>query len=236
MRWPWSRADPDRALHACDLVCPETGSGRALSSAPDRADPRAGVERAPSPALASRTGPRPSRGWAGPAAPVWLLDVDGVLNAHDPGWNGDVAEGWARADRGRFRIRWSPALVHGIRTLAAGDVVEVRWATTWVPWIDAIEGLLGLPPWALAYDGPYEGSGTPATPTPWRKLDAALAVVEDEGRPLIWTDDDAIPTVGEELDRLTSGGQPALLVRPHHRHGLQPADLADIGAFIRSFG
>lgn len=170
------------------------------------------------------------------ARPVWLLDVDGVLNAHRPGWGDKVAEGAARAGGGQFWIRWSPELVRRLVAIDATGAVEVRWATTWVPWIDSIEQLLGLPSWQVAWDGPHEGAGTPAVPTPIRKVRTALQVVEHERRPLIWTDDDAIPAHGREHDRIVAAGVPCLLVRPSTGAGLQPSDLDAIEDFVRRYG
>src|SRR5690348_3934124 len=46
----------------------------------------------------------------GPGA-VWLLDVDGVLNANRPGWGGPPRGGNAQSGGDLFRIRWAPALV-----------------------------------------------------------------------------------------------------------------------------
>lgn len=209
MRWPW----PERRRDG-----PPAGGGRITA----HTAPRTGQAGAADPGAAA-------------ARPVWLLDVDGVLNARDPGWDGRRASGWAEAGHGRFHITWAPGLVERMRELGQSPAVEIRWATTWVPWIDQIEQLLGLPHWPAAYDGPYEGAG-PAVPTPWRKLDAAHAVLEDERRPLIWTDDDAIPTDGDDFERLTIGRPSALLIRPAPHHGLQPDHLHAIEAFLRSGG
>ena len=166
--------------------------------------------------------------------PVWLLDVDGVLNASRPGW-GRAAEGYAHAGGSRFGIRWSPELVHRLVAIHRAGGVEFRWATTWVPWIDEIESLLGLPSWPVAWDGPYEGVGTPAVPTPLRKVQTALHVVEQERRPLIWTDDDAIPMHGSVHDRIMSADVPCLLVRPASRTGLQPHEIDAIEDFLRRY-
>lgn len=206
MRWPWSYHG-DVARSA-----PGVGAG----------EPQADPLRAP---------------WATEdPRPVWLLDVDGVLNAHRPGWGGSFAEGAARAGGGQFWIRWSPELVRRLVAIHGTGTVEVRWATTWVPWIVEIEHLLGLPSWSVAWDGPHEGAGTPAVPTPLRKVRTALQVVELERRPLIWTDDDAIPTRGPEHARIVTADVPCLLIRPASRAGLQPTDLDAIEAFLHHYG
>ncbi len=160
---------------------------------------------------------------------VWLLDVDGVLNAHRPGWGQPPSSGFARAMGGSFRITWASAMVQRLRQIHDGGTVEVRWATTWVSWIGEIEALLGLPSWPPAFQ---RSTGPPSFGAPSLKLGAALAVVEHEGRPLVWTDDDAIPTGGEALHRLTVGRAPALLIRPDPAQGLQPEDLDAVEAFL----
>ncbi|KUL32677.1 hypothetical protein [Actinoplanes awajinensis] len=43
------------------------------------------------------------------AAPVWLLDVDGVLNANRPGWSAAPRRGMAYAGGTGFLMRWAPA-------------------------------------------------------------------------------------------------------------------------------
>lgn len=207
MRWPWSDSADSR---------PEPGREGAASR------PRASSSTSTDESVGDRR-------------PVWLLDVDGVLNADRPGWGGDVADGWARAGHGRFWIRWSPAAVRRILEIDGTGAVEVRWATTWVPWIEQIEGLLGLPQWAVAWDGPHEGLGSPAIPTPLRKVQTALSVVEEERRPLVWTDDDVIPSHGPLHDRLVNAGVPCLLVSPSTRAGLQPDHLDAVEKFLRPF-
>jgi len=160
---------------------------------------------------------------------VWLLDVDGVLNAADPGWDGEPRQGRAVAYGVSYRVRWAPDLVGRIRQVHRSGTVEIRWATTWVDEIGEIERLLGLPRFPLA----FSGLGTaPAVAAPGVKWRAALDVVEVERRPLVWTDD-AIPSLGRQLRRLGAGGLPVMLVAPDPFTGLQPEHLDAIEAFLR---
>lgn len=165
--------------------------------------------------------------------PVWLLDVDGVLNAARPGWGDEVQQGQAFVDGAGYRLRWAPQLVRRITGLVYGGAVEVRWATTWVDHIVQVERLFRLPPLATAFQDldPYDDPEH----TCRVKLEAALAVVEGEGRPLIWTDDDAIPRSGPQRRRLREAGVPVLLLSPSSRHGLQPEDLEEIDDFVARF-
>jgi hypothetical protein len=44
------------------------------------------------------------------APPVWLLDVDGVINATRPGWGSPPRRASVYADGGDWPMRWAPAL------------------------------------------------------------------------------------------------------------------------------
>ena len=163
------------------------------------------------------------------SVPVWLLDVDGVLNAGRPGWDTPPHQGSARHGDREFRMRWAPSLIVALARLHHDRRVEFRWATTWVDEISGIENLMRLPVFPVAFSGL---PSSPQTKTPGLKTEAALNVVEQERRPLIWTDDDAIPTHGALRERLDRSGQPMLLIAPDPHQGLQPADLASVQGFL----
>jgi hypothetical protein len=153
--------------------------------------------------------------------PVWLLDVDGVINVNRPGWGAAPRSGQAYAAGMGLKIRWAPALATRIRELHTAGQVEIRWCTTWCDYADQIERLLALPVLGRAFAGDIFG-----TAARMAKYAAAKAVV-DEGRPLIWTDDEAIPT---GPDRADLGD--ALLIEPKPQVGLQPDDLDRIEQFV----
>lgn len=159
--------------------------------------------------------------------PVWLLDVDGVLNVARPGWGAAPQSGTAYSGGQAYRIRWAPALVTRIRALHHSGLVEIRWCSTWCSDADQIERLLGLP----RLDRTWHHDISPQA-APTAKLAAARAVL-DQGRRLIWTDDDAIPASGPVRDELTATGR-ALLIAPMPTRGLQPDDLDTIEAFLAS--
>lgn len=163
----------------------------------------------------------PSPGAAAP--PVWLLDVDGVINAmKKPRWGGPPRQATAYADGQRWRIRWSPELLRRIRQLHLLGAVELRWCTTWCPQAQQLEKIFYLPVLSRALsDADCGGQGRLLTHL--AKTQAALQVVGVEGRDLVWTDDDAIPDCGTDRDTLLAHG--ALLVAPDSRYGLQPADV-----------
>ena len=143
--------------------------------------------------------------------PVWLLDVDGVLNASRPGWGGPGRAARVTVLGCSLRLRWEPKAIACIRTLHMAGVVEVRWCTTWCPWTSTLEALWRLPTFGRAWQG------DPAD-TWHAKLEAALDVVAD-GRRLVWTDDDLDPAdLPPELD---PADPRLLLIRPRSSRGLR---------------
>jgi hypothetical protein len=157
--------------------------------------------------------------------PVWLLDVDDVVNASRPCWG--TAPYTARVQDAfgmEWKLRWAPKLLERIRVLQRSGTVEIVWCTTWCPEARQLERLWGLPELQCAWTAPKFGFDAVEA-----KQAAALETVR-AGRRLIWTDDDAIPTVGELVDELEAAG--ALLIRPKKNRGLQPDDMDAIEAFI----
>ncbi|MEO3820900.1 hypothetical protein [Plantactinospora sp. B24E8] len=160
---------------------------------------------------------------------VWLLDVDGVVNAARPGWGGPPRRDTvsSASDSCHYPMRWAPPLVDRIRTLHRSGLVEVRWCSTWCPDADALERLWLLPPLERAFVDPVKGMAASMA-----KLAAARRVLAGVRR-LVWTDDAEVPEPGDpRYDELSADGR-ALLVRPSPRRGLQPADLDAIEAFAR---
>lgn len=155
------------------------------------------------------------------ASTVWLLDVDGVLNANKPGWSAAPYQGRAYADVDEFKLRWAPALIERIKGIHRPGLVDVVWCTTWCPWADQVERLMGLPEFGRAWTDDKRG---------WHAREAKRGAARDviaSGRRLVWTDDDAIP-----YDR--TGLEGALLIAPRVVRGLQPDDLDAIEAFVRA--
>ncbi|MDR7276071.1 hypothetical protein [Catenuloplanes atrovinosus] len=164
-------------------------------------------------------------------APVWLLDVDGVINAKRPGWGGPPLrrEVYSAEDDYAYPIRFAPALIVRIKELIKAEAVEVRWCTTWCPEAYRLERLWSLPPLGSALTRRPLPRGAECWPL---KLAAARDVVHTEGRRLIWTDDEALPPPGPDRDALTADGR-GLLIAPDSRRGLQPEHLDEIARFVR---
>ncbi|MEU0553315.1 hypothetical protein [Dactylosporangium sp. NPDC006015] len=155
--------------------------------------------------------------------PVWLVDVDGVINTRRPLWGPDLRRGVARADGVDWPIRWAPALITRMRRLYDAGLVELRWCSTWCPDAAELERLFGLPPLGRALT---RAELAASLSTDALKFAAARRVLA-AGRRLVWTDDTAVPAT-----TLTAGGR-ALLIRPHPRRGLRPSDLTAIETFAR---
>src|SRR3954468_11461291 len=87
----------------------------------------------------------PSMQDAAPEPPVWLLDVDGVINVRRPGWGAPPFHDVAYTGDIGWRLRWAPALTARIRRLHREGVAEVRWCSTWCSWPDELVRVLHMP-------------------------------------------------------------------------------------------
>jgi len=189
-----------------------------------------------------------------PHRPLWMLDVDGVLNAvarrPDRGVWRDWRHGRATADGVEWPIWFSPTVTGTVARLHESGVVEVRWLTTWgVHANGELRELLGVPELEVAGEPPHvsgdHGAGShgeavareePEDGTaPWWKLEAVQRTLLDEPeRPLIWTDDD----LGGERDAVSWVERHVprrLLVSPRPDVGLTPRQLRAIRAYCEDF-
>jgi hypothetical protein len=184
-------------------------------------------------------------------APVWLLDVDGVVNACSPEPDTQV---WPRASWRAVRVRhddgatWpilaAEPVLDFLRQTHASGRAEIRWHTTWQH--SAVRHLapaLDLPDWPVAEapefsdryaSGNYAGYREAAKS--WWKLRVAERVLLDENRPLVWTDDDIA------WERTRSAALSMLLthrglhaVSPTTTVGLTARNLRGIGKFLDGF-
>ncbi|GIH07355.1 hypothetical protein Rhe02_54220 [Rhizocola hellebori] len=177
--------------------------------------------------------------------PVWLLDVDGVVNACSRKPDGSVwpkdqwLSGKAQNRDGEFPILWAQPVVDFIRDVHESGRAEVRWHTTWQKDAAAIEALCGLPAFEVAVAPEFDAAVTYAAEAiregrpDWWKLPSAERVVRDEKRPLVWTDDDITYSLKRyDADAGLRAYSPALLVSPNDRTGLTPKHLRRIGDFL----
>lgn len=158
------------------------------------------------------------------AKTIWLLDVDGVLNASKPAWQQKAVECTATSGGRRYTLRYAPSLIDEIRAIIESDLCEVVWCTTWCDEARQLERLWGFPELRVAFSGlktRYTGDA---------KYSAAVKVLED-GHRLIWTDDSEVPTWGVWFEELTSMGE-SLLIKPDEDLGLTVEDIHAIRRFI----
>lgn len=175
--------------------------------------------------------------------PLWLLDVDGVVNAV----SFDVPQTWP-ADQWVCRTVSAPVEGQGMVALpirAAKPVLDfltrvhesaaaqICWHSTWrTAAVSDLAPALGLPRFAISIapewsEAPHEG---------WWKLPAAeRAAVGD--RHLLWTDDDITGFLRSDraiAKRLTALAlRPGtMLLSPDRTSGLAPADLGRISSFL----
>lgn len=164
--------------------------------------------------------------------PVWLLDFDGVINAVSPAWGVKTVRRWSPPSKfalGKtYRVRWAQPLIDRIRQVHESGLAEVRWCSTWNMDTDALAEMTGL---VFPASFPLEPN-LHWTLVSGRKRLAAQAVLEREGRRLIWTDDVEVPFTWElAYSTVTEGGR-ALLIRPKERVGLTPAHMDQIDRYI----
>jgi hypothetical protein len=173
--------------------------------------------------------------------PVWLLDIDGVLNVLAPGlpsapWPADA---WERRvvrapvpDRGELELpilTARPVLEFVTRVHEAG--AEIRWHSTWGDAaVTRLAPALGLPPIELAVAPQWADEAAM-----WWKIPAARDVAES-GRRLVWTDDQLAlyrtdPLCAGELAALDRWDG-ALLLSPGPRAGLGPDELDRVAEFL----
>jgi hypothetical protein len=181
-----------------------------------------------------------------PPVPLWLLDVDGVLNAvatTPPRAWAQWRTGEALADGVAWPIRFAPTLVHAVGRLHERGLVECRWLTTWGDAAnEGLRRLLGLPAFRVVAPPPpstrafgtHHGAALAAdtTEAEWWKLAAVRGLLARERRPVIWTDDE-LGRHPEAIAWIRSCGVRSLLLSPRPDVGLTPRDLRDVQGFCQ---
>lgn len=174
--------------------------------------------------------------------PVWLLDVDGVINAcpYDGQFPSTYPiETWSliygTAQGKQWPIRYSSSLIERINELS--EHAEIRWHTTWTEDAPALGAQLGLKEFKVAdtsgyYQQKFSGYVNYSNYN-WWKFQAAEDVLRNEGRHLVWTDDD----LGSEWQHLIADiarecELNVICVQPQTYCGLREAELNEVEKFI----
>lgn len=166
--------------------------------------------------------------------PVWLLDIDGVINActRKPDTSVWPADVWEAKKVNGFPILCARPALDFITAVHKEGRAEVRWHTTWQKDSALIEQAYGLP--SLPVQDCPEFAGRYGNDA-WFKLPAAERVVMKEGRDLIWTDDDLVLcNHGDEWVTLEymKDERRVLTIAPHDTTGLTPKHLRQIAEFL----
>lgn len=173
---------------------------------------------------------------APPSVPVWLLDIDGVVNAlaRGPVRDSFPAEDWTQhvveadiPNMGRMvlPIYVAQPVLDFVRHVYDDGLAEVRWHSTWrTAAMTDLGPILRLPPIPISIAPEWT-----TRPAGWWKLPAAQRVVTS-GRPLVWTDDDIV-NFPDEVGELGEGAD-RLLISPDPDTGLNADDLARIEKFL----
>jgi len=168
--------------------------------------------------------------------PVWLLDIDGVINATYRGtepptqvWRRDQ---WKTTRVNGWQIHVAQPVVDFITEVWEKRRAEIRWHTTWQDEANKLGAALGLPHfWVQESTNEFENQGDYLLRGQWWKLPAVWRVKNLEKRSVIWTDDEIVDLSRAQQDSLLVGGK-ALLIAPTASYGLTKRQLARIGEFV----
>jgi hypothetical protein len=130
-----------------------------------------------------------------------------------------------------WQIWWAWPLADRLLQLHHSGAAEIRWCSTWNSDAREIERLLGLPPLQAAFCT----TGIHPRGIALLKRQAALNVLDQESRPLIWVDDNEVPFNWELSYAAMAQGDRALLIRPKEALGLVPEHLDRIEEFCQRF-
>lgn len=165
---------------------------------------------------------------------LWLLDVDGVLNAATSRPSYLVWPDWtyvtARTQGIDWPIWYSPTVIRFIRHVQDSGSAEVRWLTTWEN--DANGQLaerLGLPSCSVAGCASPHACGDVSCGAWWKWCAARAVQAAEPGRPVVWTDDDLRYEQGAKRWAEKHG---VLAIAPETHTGLTPAHLSAIAAYL----
>ncbi len=172
------------------------------------------------------------------ARPIWLLDIDGVLNtwprtpvhAHNEFQEHVVCDLSTGKD---FRLVIAQPVIDFINEMWASGDVDLRWHTTWQKSSIEVAKAFGIALDIPVQEAPEfdrwrqrtEGAG-------WWKMAAGQRILDSTDVPVIWTDDDLgvywieqMKKAGTKLDRLVK-------ICPDPGTGLSKAHMAKIEHII----
>lgn len=173
--------------------------------------------------------------------PMWLLDVDEVLNV-DPGprrrppYHVWPREQWRQlkvrvADGDRIPVTVAEPVLQFIRMVHDQELATIKWHTSWQHDVHVLAARLSLPQLALVDAPEFTRVNDPYLNQPvWWKLPAVWREVRNSPR-IIWTDDEIKHQLnGDQWESLTQAGVRPFV--PHEFIGLTPKLLNELFAAI----
>lgn len=158
-------------------------------------------------------------------APIWLLDVDGVINCLDH--TSDYWPLYQQTTQRGYVLHYAPALVRRIAAVHNSGLAEVWWLTTWRNHANVhLAEIFGLPQLTVANTNrEYSVRDT------WWKLPVAQRVALETNRPLVWTDDDLRHST--EAKQWIASRPHVLGIAPNPDHGLTPHNMDTIEWWLK---
>ncbi len=159
--------------------------------------------------------------------PAIILDIDGVINAITkkpdrtiwPEWSQEIILG---ENLIAYPMWVASAVVNFWNRLDGLDVADIYWHTTWQGYAnERVAPSLGLPVFPVLDAPEYLISETYTTQ--WWKVPAVLRL-KDEGRRILWIDDD--------IPYMNVPDGPWMTLSPRENTGLTPKHLRIIAGFV----
>lgn len=167
--------------------------------------------------------------------PIWLLDIDGVINPwpEDPPYF--VWPTWTQVKVTSGPHDYPIKVAHGVRDFIIRvheeGLAEIRWHTTWQQEANVLGRDVGLPEFPVQ-EAPEIGQWRYRNRLDW-KVPAVFRVLGQEERPVLWTDDDHKRMLTQSQVRSLMELD-CMMVTPDPDLGLTPRELEHIEHCLRN--
>jgi hypothetical protein len=172
--------------------------------------------------------------------PLWLLDVDGVINATSMCVASHIypLASWQRLHVDGFQITAAKPVLDLLHMVHDDGLAEIRWHTTWQDRAWDVGEALGLPEFPVQYTDEWPDSSEKAARRMmvglprWWKVRAVYDLL-GEGHRVLWTDDDIFPELpAVHRQKLKTLGKVRML-SPVSLYGIQPGEIRMIKRFLK---
>lgn len=164
------------------------------------------------------------------SVPVWLCDIDGVLNAvtSKPDSNVWPRDTWRTDVVAGFRLHVAQPVIDFVCHVHDIGAAEVRWHTTWQNSAHEFAKAFGFPELSVQHAPEAENFDSPT----WWKKPAVFRVLYGENRRLIWTDDEIKWMLHENYITSNFNNEGALIISPTERVGLTKKHVKRISEYL----